>query len=81
MKYNPIDKQFIDEELDRFFHALESSGKPKTDVMFKYRKRFYNQKNKVVSFKNKRRTEHLSLGKKLEILCTYADFTLTKKNK
>lgn len=74
---NTIDEEYINEELNKFF---QGDNQIKSERLVKYKTRFYNEMNGKVSYRNKRRTEYLSLGKKLEILCTYTNHTLIKTN-
>lgn len=75
---NSIDEEYINEELDKFFITLKNRKTIKSERLAKYKTRFYNEMNKKVSYRSKRRTEYLSLGKKIEILCTYTNHMLIK---
>jgi hypothetical protein len=79
MKYEPVDTEYVDKELEKFFRSID--GKKLNERLYKYKKRFFNEENQIISFENKRRTERLSLGKKLEILCCYANHKITKDRK
>lgn len=76
MTNNPIDIKYIDSELEKFFHSLRRGIKD--PLLTKYRSRFLKQQEAFISFEERRKIDGLSVAKKLEILCTYADFTLTK---
>ena len=68
MAYNPIDEKAIDKELQIFLSTSPKKTATYNAMFLKWRERF--KKNKM------------NVGKKIEILATYADYelTLTKKN-
>lgn len=70
-----IDIQYVDQELTKLFKSIERGDKNPT--LNKHKERFFKEKNNVVGFEE-RRSERLSLAKKLEILCTYGNHKLIK---
>lgn len=75
----PIDVEYIDHELEKFFRSLKRGVKD--PLLTKYRSRFLRDREGRITFEAIERSDRLSLAKKLEILCKYADFELVKSKK